>query len=351
VLLLSFLYRAFVAVVFLIARRGGEEAAREAELLVLRHELAVLRRTSPRPRLRPADRAYLAALTRLIARRRRAGLLVTPDTLVRWHRDLVRRRWTHPRRTGGRPRVDTDLRELVLRLARENPRWGYLRIVGELQRVGVTVSATTVRRILAGARLGPAPRRSGPTWREFLRAQADGIVACDFFCVDTILVRRLYVLFFLEVGSRRLRIAGVTANPTGAWVTQQARNLAIEGAFSQVRFLIRDRDSKYTAAFDAVLETEGVRIITTPVRTPVANAYAERVVQTIRRDCLDWLLIRGRRHLEHALGVYAQHYNAHRPHRAHGLSPPDQTPPERDGPLERRDLLGGLIHEYHRAAA
>ena len=194
-----------------------------------------------------------------------------------------------------------------------------------------------MRRILANARLPGAPRRAGPTWREFLRAQADGIVACDFFGVDTILLRRLYVLFFIEVGSRRLPIAGVTANPTGAWVTQQARNLAIDGAFSDARFLIRDRDAKYTAASDAVLATADARVMRTPVRTPVANAYAERVVQTMRRDCLDWLVVRGRRHLEHILDVYAEHDNSHRPHRGLGLAPPAQTPPERAGPLERRD--------------
>ena len=350
-MLLAFCYRAFVALLRLTVRRGAVVAAREAELLVLRHELVVLRRTNPPPRLRWSDRAYLAALARLIAPRRRVGLLVTPDTLLRWHRDLVRRRWTFPHDRGGRPRINAELRDLILRLARENPRWGYQRIVGELDRVGLVASSTTVRRVLASARLPGAPRRAGPTWREFLHAQADGIVACDFFCVDTIVLRRLYVLFFIELGSRRLRIAGVTANPTGARVAQQARNVAMDGAFSDARFLIRDRDAKYTAAFDAVLVSEGVRVIRTPVRTPVANAYAERLVQTIRRDCLDWFLIRGPRHLEHVLAAYVDHYNGHRPHRGLGLAPPDRTPPERAGPLERRDLLGGLIHEYHRTAA
>ncbi len=205
--------------------------------------------------------------------------------------------------------------------------------------------------MIGEAGLGPASRRDGPIWRAFLRAQAEGIVACDVFCVDTILLRRLYVLFFLQVASRRLRIAGVTANPTGAWVAQQARNLASDGAFTGIRFLIRDRDTKYTHTFDAILESEGLRVIRTPVRTPVANAYAERVVGTIRRDCLDWLLIYGRRHLEQVLRTYAEHYNAHRPHRGRGLSPPDQTPPAVAGPIERRDLIGGLIHEYQHIAA
>jgi putative transposase len=349
-MLLSFLYRVFVAVLTLVAHGRRDHVAREAELLVLRHELAVLRRTTGRPRLRPSDRAYLAALTRLLRPERRIGLIVTPDTLLRWHRAFVRRRWTYRQRRGGRPPIDLEIRSLIIRRARENPRWGYLRIVGELDRVGVTVSATTVRRVLGTAGLPPAPRRSGPSWREFMHTQAAGIVACDFFCVDTILLRRLYVLFFLEIGTRRLRIAGVTTNPTGAWVTQQARNLAIDGAFTGIRVLIRDRDAKYTNAFDAVLEGEGVRVILTPVRTPVANAHAERVVGTIRRDCLDWLLVVGTRHLQHVLRAYARHYNEHRPHRSRNLSPPQPSPPERIGTIERRDLLGGAIHEYHRAA-
>ena len=296
-MVLSLVYRAFVAMHVLVARGRRERVAREAELLVLRHEVAVLRRASGRPRLRPSDRAYLAALARLIGRERRIGLIVSPETLVRWHRDLVRRRWMYPHRRGGRPRIDADTRALILRLARENPCWGYLRIVGELRRVGVTVSATTVRRVIGGAGLGPASRRDGPTRRAFLRAQAEGIVACDLFCVDTILLRRVYVLFFLELGIPRRALASVTRNPTGSWVAQQARNLAIDGVLAGFRFLIRDRDSKYTDVFDAMFATEGIRVIRSPIRTPVANAYAERVVGTVRRDCLDWLLIYGRRHL------------------------------------------------------
>jgi putative transposase len=349
--LLSFAYRAFVALLRLVVRRDAATAALEAEVLVLRHEVALLRRSDRRPGLRWSDRAYLAALVRLLPTDRRAGLMVAPATLVGWHRDLVRRRWAYPHRRGGRPGIDPELRALVLRLARENPRWGYQRIVGELARLGIATSTTTVRRVLGAARLPGAPRRTGPSWSEFVRAQADGIVACDFFCVDTILLRRLYVLFFLEVGTRRLRIVGVTARPTGAWVAQQARNLAMDDALAGKRLLIRDCDAKYTTAFDTVFTSEGVRVVKTPVRAPIANAYAERVVQTIRRECLDWILILGQRHLEHILDAYEAHYNNHRPHRGLGLAPPLQTPPQRAGPIHRRDLVGGLIHEYHRAAA
>jgi transposase InsO family protein len=189
----------------------------------------------------------------------------------------------------------------VLRLARENPRWGHRRICGELAKLGLRVSPTNIRRLLAQARLEPAPRRSGPSWREFLRAQATSIIACDFFTVETILLRRFYVLFFIAHASRRVWLAGRTRNPTGAWVTQQARNLGLDLGESGVRFLIRDRDSKYNDAFDEVFRSEGIRIVKTPVRAPKANAIAERFVRTIRAECLDRLLISGRRHLEHVL--------------------------------------------------
>ena len=213
------------------------------------------------------------------------------------------------------------------------------------------VSATTVRRTLARSGLEPAPRRDGPTWREFLRAQAGGVLACDFFCVDTILLRRVYVLFFIEVATRRVHLAGVTRNPNGSWVTQQARNLAMSGQLERFSLLIRDRDSKFTDAFDTVFASEGIRTILTPVRTPVANAYAERFVRTIRRECLDWILIRNEHHLAHVVREYLEHYNRERPHRALGLRPPDPPPQLAAGPIQRLDRLGGLIHHYERTAA
>jgi transposase InsO family protein len=280
-------------------------------------------------------------------------LIVTPQTLLRWHRELVRRRWTQSNRPSGRPPVERRVRELVLRLARENPRWGYPRISGELLKLGVRVSPSTVRRLLLAAGLEPAPRRTVPSWREFLRQQASSTLACDFFTVETLTLRRYYVLFFIELGSRRVHLAGCTTNPTGGWVTQQARNLSFTGVLEQTRFLIHDRDSKFSHAFDEVFRSEGINVIRTPIRAPQANAYAERFIRTVRGECLDWLLIFGRRHLEHVLSIYVTHYNRDRPHRALALVPPEALSggdPPVATTIERHDLLGGLIHEYRAAA-
>jgi hypothetical protein len=222
----------------LLVRGRRSEFAKDVELLLLRHQLLVLARQETRPSFRPADRAFLTALPRLLPPRRRHVLIVTPQTMLRWHRELVRRKWAQPRRTPGRPAVERRVRELVLRLARENPRWGYPRVAGELLKLGVRISPSTVRRLLLAA-----GRRAVPSWRDFLRQQAASTLACDFFTVETITLRRYYVLFFIELGSRRVRLAGCTSNPTGAWVTQQARNLGFTGLFARTRFLIHDRDS------------------------------------------------------------------------------------------------------------
>jgi transposase InsO family protein len=301
----------------------------------------------------------LAALAKLLPRERWAVFLVTPSTLLRWHRELIARRWTYP--TKGRdPRgLDEQIVALVVRLARENPRWGYLRIVGECRNLGVRVSATSVRRILRRHRLGPAPRRGGPTWAQFLRAQASGLLATDFFTVETVGLTRLYVLFVVEVQQRYVHVLGITAHPTGAWVVQQARNLLLdlEEHGHRFRYLIRDRDAKFTAAFDAVFDTAGVEVVKIPPRAPRANAYAERWVRTVRAECMDWTLIWNQRQLRRVLTEYLRHYNAVRPHRSLDLKPPRPAsrltlvePDSIVSPVQRVDVLGGLIHEYHRAA-
>jgi putative transposase len=320
---------------------------------VLRHQLAILRRQVARPRLTWSDRALIALLAKVVPRQRWSAFLVTPKTILDWHRRLVRRHWTYAHRRPGRPVLPAETVELVCRLARENPRWGYLRIVGELRRLGVTVSKTSVATVLARHGLPPAPRREGSTWSEFLQSQAKGILATDFFHVDGVLLRRYYVLFVIEIDSRVVHLLGVTTNPAMAWVTQVARNFAadLEEARRRFRFLIRDRDTKFTASFDAVLSSIGIAAIRTPVRSPKANAFAERWVRTVREECLDHLLVYSRRHLESVLAEYIGHYNQARPHRGLQLAPPS---PCHDtlvtGEVRRHDILGGIIHEYQRAA-
>jgi putative transposase len=341
----------------LLALLAQGDAAKELEILVLRHQLAVLRRQTPRPKLQPTDRALLAAISRVLPRSRWSCFLVRPETLLRWHRRLVAGAWTYPHQPG-RPPLDEDIQQLIVRLAKENPRWGYQRIQGELQQLGVRVSATSIRMMLRRHGLDPAPRPMATTWRAFLRQQAAGIVACDFFTVDTVWLRRLYVLFFIELDTRRVHLAGVTANPNSGWVTQQARNLLVVLGERErpLRFVLRDRDAKFTRACDDVFRSEGTEVLITPVQAPNANAYAERWIRTVRAECLDWLLIVGRGHLEQVLRVYVEHYNVHRPHRALRLEPPD--PPvgpsvtsEHQHRVHRRDRLGGLLHEYFRQAA
>jgi transposase InsO family protein len=265
----------------------------------------------------------------------------------------VRKKWTYPQREPGRPPTDRALRELVPRLARENPGWGYQRIAGELIKLGFRISPSTIRLLLAAAGVEPAPRRHAVSWPAFLRRQGASLLAYDFFTVETITLRRLYVLFFIEVANRRVHFAGCTTKPTGAWVVQQARNLSFTNVLERTSFLIHDRDSKFTAAFDEVFRSEGIRVIHTPVRAPQANAYAERFVRTVRTECLDWLLIVGRRHLEHVLRIYIQHNGQPRTHRGFALQPPAPLPVKQppSGDVRRDDRLRGLLHEYYRAAA
>jgi len=251
--------------------------------------------------------------------------------------------------------LDPSVVALILRLARENPRWGYQRIVGELKGLGVSVSPTTVRTVLVEAGVPPAPDRSGMSWRAFLRQQAATTLACDFLTVETAFLQRVYVLFFISLATRRIEYVACSSNPDGDWTAQQARNLMMQlGGDQPFRLLIHDRDSKFGGGFDEIFRSEGVRVIRTPVRAPNTNAYAERWVRTVRADWLDQLLIFGRRHLEGVLRVYVRHYNGHRPHRALGLTPPDRfddaATAARVPDVRCQDLLGGLIHEYRVAA-
>jgi len=283
-------------------------------------------------------------------------LIISPRTLLRWHTDLVRRHWTYPRRAPGRPRTAHAIRALLQEMARDNPTWGYRRIHGELTGLGYTVAPSTVWQILKDAGIDPAPRRSGQSWQAFLAGQAKTILAADFFHVDTVFLRRLYVLFFIEHGTRRVYLAGITGHPTGAWVTQQARNLLmnLKDHTEGLKFLIRDRDTKFSVAFDAVFTAVGARTIKTPVRAPRANAIAERWIASARRECLDRMLVIGERHLRLVLSEYVDHYNSHRPHRTLLQNPPGgraHRPAEVTGMrVVRSDRLGGLIHEYAQVA-
>jgi putative transposase len=349
---LRLLYLIFVRLCGWLVLLGRSSASKDVELLVLRHEIAVLRRTHPRPRLDWADRAVLAALIRLLPAKLRMHRLVTPGTVLRWHRRLAIRKWTYPNRTG-RPPVSAEIVALIERLATENHDWGYKRIQGELLKLGYQVSASTIRRVLRALKIPPAPeRRTGTTWRQFLHAQAATMLATDFFYVDcAVTLRRLYCLFVMEVGSRYVHIIGVTANPDGPWTAQQIRNLVMDlgDRAADFRFLVRDRAGQFTASFDAVLADAGIEVVKIPPRCPRANAFAERFVLTARTEVTDRMLIFGERHLRLVLADY----NGRRPHRSRQLRPPRPDHPVADlsqEKIKRRPVLGGLINEYERAA-
>ena len=352
---LRLLYLIFIRLCGWLVLFGRSPASKDIELLVLRHEVAVLRRTSPRPQLDWADRAVLAALTRLLPGSLRMHRLVTPGTVLRWHRRLVTRKWTCPHRTG-RPPVSAEIGALIERLATENRAWGYQRIQGELLKLGHRVGASTIRRVLKALKIPPAPQRhTDTTWRQFLHVQATMMLAADFFHVDCVTLRRLYRFFVIEVGSRYVHILGVTAHPDGPWTTQQARNLLMDlgDHAADFRFLIRDRAGQFTASFDAVLPAAGIEAVKIPPRSPRANAYAERFVLTARTEITDRMLIFGERHLRSVLAEYEAHYNGRRPHRSRQLRPPRPDHPAADLTQERirrRAVLGGLINEYEPAA-
>jgi putative transposase len=344
-------YRLVRLIINLLVLRGRTDRSKDVEILVLRHQLAVLQRQHPRPRFTPEDRAILTAMSRVVGRGHWSIFLVKPDTLLRWHRRLVAKHWTYPHRSG-RPTTALEIRRTVLRFARENPTWGYRRIHGELTRLGITIAASTVWAILKRAGIDPAPGRSSDSWTTFLRHQAAGIIACDFFTIDTVTLRRYYVLFFIELHTRHVHLAGTTKNPTGPWTTQAARNFMMR-TDRAIRFVIRDGAGQFLVGFDDVFRGEGATIIRTPPYTPVANAYAERWVGTVRRELCDRTLIWNQRHLQQLLVEYVEHYNAHRPHRSLGQRAPNtaEAVEYRPGqPIRRHATCNGLINEYRQAA-
>ena len=350
------LYLMFVRLGGWLALLSRSTASKDAELLVLRHEVAVLRRTQPRTRLDWADRAVLAALIRLLPAQLRMHRLVTPGTVLRWHRRLITRKWTYPHRTG-RPPASAEITALIERLATENHSWGYQRIQGELLKLGHRISASTIRRVLEALGIPPAPKRhTDTTWRQFLHTQAATMLAVDFFHVDcAVTLQRLYCFFVMEVGSRYLHILGVTTNPDGPWTAQQIRNLLMDlgDRAADFRFLVRDRAGQFTESFDAALAGAGIRTVKIPPRCPRANAYAERFVLTVRTEVTDRMLIFSQRHLRLVLAQYEAHYNGRRPHRSRQLRPPRPDHPAADlsrKGIKRRPVLGGLFNEYERAA-
>src|SRR5947209_9143122 len=341
----------------------SDSTAKDVEILMLRHQLAVAQRRDPRlvRKLTWADRAWLVLLAGLLPATRlsRIRLIVTPGTLLGWHRDLLRRRWARrSRRRPGRPATHRNIKALVLRLAKENPSWGYRRIHGELADLGIRLAPSTVWEILKAAGVDPAPSRdTGPTWAEFLRSQAEAIVACDFVVVDLIDGSKAYVLAVIEHATRRVRILGATLHPTSDWVVQQARNVVmdLQDTGLRAKFLIHDRDASFGAAFDAVFTTAGIEVIRTGVRAPRQNSIMERWFRTLRAELTDRTLLWNPPHLMRLLRELEQHYNTHRPHRTLGQAAPTRPLPDNvidldDFRVRRRHLAGGMIHEYRQVA-
>jgi transposase len=327
---------------------------KNVEILALRHQLTVVRRQlgNQRPQLRPEDRAFLAALLAPLSRTilRRLPLLVSPDTVLRWHRDLVKHRHVRAsmNRKRGRPRTVASIRRLVLRLVAENPSWGYRRVHGELALLGITIAASTVWGILKTEGIDPAPHRTTLTWAAFLRSQAQALLAMDFIETVTLTGQRQYILAAIHHANRRVHILGTTAHPTHAWVRQAVRNLIMDlqdaRAIPGLRYLIRDRDAKYPGLIDDILGDAGITTVLTGIRMPRMNAITERWVKTLREELLDRTLIWNELHLRHVLREYERHYNSHRTHRSLAAGAPLQSRPQ---PLEsdRIDRLATHRHD------
>ena len=345
----------FLASLARLAVRSGR--SKDIEIIVLRHQLRVLQRQHNRPTLNDDDRSLLAAIGQALPHQLRAGWLVTPDTLLRWHRRRIAKPWTQPPQKPGRPPTHAEVRRLILQMAADNPTWGYRRIHGELNSLGHHVGASTIWKILKDHDIDPSAHRSSITWTQFLRSQA--AIACDFASVDTALLRRYYLLFFIDITTREVFFSKITANPTGPWTTQAARNLFLRhpDRFANSRALVRDRGSQFVDTFDEIFRTEGLKIIKTPIRTPVANTFAERWIGTLRRELLDRTIIWNQHQLEQLVTEYIDHYNTHRPHRSLDQRPPLPTNPpvivDREPThlrVVRSTRCHGLINEYENAA-
>jgi putative transposase len=332
---------------------------KDLEILLLRQQLRLYERKAKQPRPSRWEKVALASLAARLPNLSRVCLVFTPATLLRWHRAIVKRTWTFNNAPKpGRPPTSAACVELILLLARENPRWGYSKLQGELGKLGHRVAITTIKRLLRQHSLPPAPEHGMSTWRDFLGHYREYTVACDFFTVDTLFLTRLYMLFFIELGSRRVHLAGCTANPDAAWVTQQARQFTWhlqDGEPGPVKFLLHDRDGKFATGFDTVFAAEGIGVIKTPIGAPNANAVAERVGRSIREECLDRLLILNRAHLTFVLKQYLEYYNHRRPHQGLGqrspvLTPDPPTSAAAPAQVRCRPVLGGLLHDYAVAA-
>jgi len=341
---------------------GITDSNRDLEIIILRHQVHILqRKVKTHPRISDSERMIMATLTNKFRRSSKDArqhlyqvlLIYKPDTVLAWHRNLVRRKWSFKREgKPSRPGISCELEALILRLAKENPRWGYDKIQGELLKLGHRLGATSVRNILKRHRVTPVSQRSTGSWCSLLRHYKDQILACDFFTVETIWLKTIYVLFFIELGTRRIHLAGCTTNPNKIWVTQQARQLVWDlkdNDRDMMAFLIHDNDTKFTSSFDSVFSSEGAEILHTPYQAPRANAFAERWVRSVREECLDHILILNENHLRCVLNEYAEYYNHARPHQGIRQHFPISGPVRNTGgPIRSRDILGGIIHDYYR---